>query len=408
MLRLNVFLRLSALLLLAAAIGGCTTPPPKPEVKREPIFYPPPPDEARIQFLYNFHGTVDFARPVSKGGFWEFLVGAPPPEADFTVTKPYGIAMANHKIFVTDTVGDRIGIFDVKNEEAMMFGRAGRGALKKPVNIRIGSDHLMYVADSGRKQVVVFDESGRYVTEYGDGKTIRPIDALPMGDELYVLNVLDTKTANELKDNAQDVLVFDMKTHVLKRTIGKRGTDVDAAMFNYPNCLAGDTEGNLYVCDAMNFRIKKFDPSGKMVHTFGQAGDTVGTFARPRGVTVDRQGIIYVIDSKSHVVQMFNKEGKTLMGFGGLGQEDGKLFLPAQVTLDYDHVEDFRKYIDPNFDAEYLVLVTNQYGPNKVSIFAFGRLRTQPAASATAAPSPTASTNTPVATPAPVPSPEKK
>jgi len=45
--------------------------------------------------------------------------------------------------------------------------------------------------------------------------------------------------------------------------------------------------------------------------------------------------------------------------------------------------EPFRKYIAPNFEAEYLILVTNQLGPNKVSIYAFGKgpasAATQPA-----------------------------
>ncbi len=345
---------------------------------------------------------MDFARPQAKGSFWEWLVGLPPAAADFTVVKPYGLAMLNHKLFLSDTEGSLIGIFDLKNEEAELFGRSGRGALKKPVNIRIGPDHLLYVADTGRRQVVVFNEDGRYVTEYGDGKTIRPVDVLPTDNEIYVLNVIDNKMAEDMKDNAQNIKVFDRKTHAIKNTIGKRGQG--EGMFTYPNSLAGDKDGNVYVCDAMNFRIEKFDSTGKLLHTFGSAGDTAGTFARPRGLAIDRSGIIYVIDSKSHVVQLFDKDGRILMFFGGFGEEDGRLFLPAQIIVDYDHVADFKKYIDPSFDAEYLILVSNQFGPNKVSVFAFGHLRTQ--ADVPAAPKP--GSPTPATTPAPAPAAEKK
>jgi hypothetical protein len=53
------------------------------------------------------------------------------------------------------------------------------------------------------------------------------------------------------------------------------------------------------------------------------------------------------------------------------------------VVISYDIAEPFRKYIAPNFEAEYLIFVTNQLGPNKVSIYAFGKgpalAATQPA-----------------------------
>ena len=41
--------------------------------------------------------------------------------------------------------------------------------------------------------------------------------------------------------------------------------------------------------------------------------------------------------------------------------------------IDYNHLAYFSEYLDPNFQAEALVIVTSQFGPRLVNIFALGR-----------------------------------
>ena len=65
------------------------------------------------------------------------------------------------------------------------------------------------------------------------------------------------------------------------------------------------------------------------------------------------------------------------MFFGVPGKSEAALNLPAKVLIDYDHTERYRRYAAPGFELEYLVLVTNQYGNRKVSVYGFGhRLKT--------------------------------
>jgi hypothetical protein len=47
------------------------------------------------------------------------------------------------------------------------------------------------------------------------------------------------------------------------------------------------------------------------------------------------------------------------------------LNLPAKVVIDYDNVGLFADRIAPGDKVEYRVLVTSQYGANKVSVFGF-------------------------------------
>ena len=46
------------------------------------------------------------------------------------------------------------------------------------------------------------------------------------------------------------------------------------------------------------------------------------------------------------------------------------MYLPAKVIVDYDHLYLFEDLVDPAYEAKHLVIVTNQYGWDKVSIYA--------------------------------------
>jgi Gluconolactonase len=86
-------------------------------------------------------------------------------------------------------------------------------------------------------------------------------------------------------------------------TVGFKDGQGAAAQFKYPQGICIDTQGNLYVTDSENFRIRKITPSG-LVSTFagsGVAGQADGTginaqLALPRGMCIDTQGNIYFID----------------------------------------------------------------------------------------------------------------
>ncbi len=102
----------------------------------------------------------------------------------------------------------------------------------------------------------------------------------------------------------------------------------------------------------------------------GKYGNGYGMFVRPKGIAVDREGVLYVVDAGFQNVQMFNEQGQLLMFFGGPYQGPGTMYLPAKVTIDYENVDLFRDRVHRGLEAKYLVIVTNQYGPDKISIYA--------------------------------------
>jgi hypothetical protein len=78
------------------------------------------------------------------------------------------------------------------------------------------------------------------------------------------------------------------------------------------------------------------------------------------------------VDAAAPVVQLFDHQGKLLMFFGQPATSgDAGLYLPAGITVDYENADLFQKYAAPGYKFEYVILLTNQVGPQKVSIFGF-------------------------------------
>jgi sugar lactone lactonase YvrE len=129
-----------------------------------------------------------------------------------------------------------------------------------------------------------------------------------------------------------------------------------AAQFAYPSSVAVDSAGNLYVADTVNCTIREMTPVGTnwVVTTLaGQVGctgtnDGTGNAARfyyPNGVAVDNAGNVYVADTVNHTIRKVTPVGTnwvvtTLVGqAGSAGANDGTnsaaLFNgPAAVAVD--------------------------------------------------------------------------
>lgn len=336
-------------LILFAA--GCSAPKKTPPVA---VFFPPPPAPPRIQFLTSFSGLKDIEE---QSAFNRFVVGE---KQDIKVDKPYGVALYNGKIYVCDT-NNTVVVFDLKGKVfASLSGAVGQGMLRQPINISIDSDGTKYVADPVRGQVVAFDRNDQYLKAYGTPGGWRPVDAVPYEGRLYVADL-----------EKGLVRIFDKESGQQLKTIGDKGAPSER--LDRPTNLAFDREGYLYVSDVGRFQVVKFDRDGHFKTTFGNPGDNLGHFARPKGITVDREGRLYAVDAAFENVQIFGNQGRLLMFFGGGGDQPGNLRLPAKVALDYDNLQYFRSYLQPGFNAEYLILVTSQFGDRRINVFAYGK-----------------------------------
>jgi sugar lactone lactonase YvrE len=147
-------------------------------------------------------------------------------------------------------------------------------------------------------------------------------------------------------DSAGNVYVAESNKHRINKitpdgtvdTLAGRGTAAYldgqgmSARFNTPTGVAVDSAGTVYVADDGNHRIRKITPGGTVstLAGSGTAGYAEGTgtsaqFNQPRGVAVDSAGNVYVADDGNHRIRKITPGGtvSTLAGSGTAGYAEG-------------------------------------------------------------------------------------
>jgi outer membrane protein assembly factor BamB len=345
--------RFFAILLIVLVAGGCAS---TSELKEASVFFPDPPELPHVQYLTSFTSSLDIEP--KRSSFARFITGT--KEVVRRLDKPYGVAIYDGKIYVCDS-NSTVMVFDLnKKTFAPHEGAQGLGKLVQPINISVDKNGNKYVSDPIRKQVVEFDKNDFYVKTYGDAGDWKPVDAVVYEDKLYVADIKNS-----------EIKVFSLETGEQVQSLGHQGEKKD--WLSLPTNLAFDSDGFLYVSDAGRFQILKLDRDGNLRGTIGSVGTQLGFFARPRGVAFDKNNHLYAVDAAFDNVQLFTRDGQLLLFFGKAGNKAGDLYLPAKVVVDYQNIEYFKRYADPAFNVEAIILVTSQFGARLVNVYALGK-----------------------------------
>lgn len=116
--------------------------------------------------------------------------------------------------------------------------------------------------------------------------------------------------------------------------IGSKGSE--PGKFHYPRGLAvvKTAHGSLIVvCDAWNHRIQVFEPDGKFVREFGKIGDGAGEFNEPTAVVAADDGNFWVLDRCNHRIKLMNVAGQTLSIIGSRMSVDNEII--SNSLMDY-------------------------------------------------------------------------
>ena len=300
------------------------------QVDTSTLVWPSPPDQPRIRYLNQYFGELDLlGKKQAKGGILERIAGVNvTPEERPRLSKPYGVAVdSKGRLYVTDTGKSLVFVFDLENKKLEFRGDKAPANILMPIGVAVDDADRLFVSDSKLHQITCFGPNGNVEGAFGANDLQRPA-GMAVDNPLRRLYVADVA--------GKRIAVFDLDSFKLIRyfaEIKDKDADRTGALTN-PNSIAIDPDGLLYITDAIVPRVIVYDTDGNFVRAWGKRGDGPGMFARPKGIAIDADGHVYVADAVLNRLQVFSPEGKPLLSFSGNGWGPGQFMLMAGLAID--------------------------------------------------------------------------
>src|SRR5262249_21288751 len=246
---------------------------------------------------------------------------------------------------------------------------ASAARLNSPRALAFDSQGNLYIADTLNNVVRRADRNGIIATVAGNGEpgnsgdggpaTVARLNspagmAIGVGDTVYIA---DTGN-NRVRKLTADGTISPYAGTGEPRYAGDGGPATSAPL-NYPSGLAFDDEGNLYIADSFNNRVRKVDLDGLITTVAGtgargSSGDgglarvaelnlATGSVTSGQALAVDTQGNLYIADAENHRVRKVALNGVITTvagnGHGGYSGDGGPatsatLNSPRGVAVD--------------------------------------------------------------------------
>lgn len=237
------------------------------------------------------------------------------------LNRPNGVAVApDGTLLVVDKNHYRVVRMDESGRVLSQFGGLGDRPhhLPAPYDIAVGPGGEIYVCDrayspgGGFKDhdgVKIFSPDGRFLREVGgqdygsDDPTNGP----------YGLDVDSAGNVYIADYHRNRIRVYDAAGELL-RSFGRQGEG--PGEFNAPNDVAVDeARGVVYVVEAINARVQKLTLEGEPLLSFGRYGPEEDAFSYPQYADVDADGNVYVSDMGNRRIKMYDPDGRFLRAF---------------------------------------------------------------------------------------------
>jgi sugar lactone lactonase YvrE len=229
-----------------------------------------------------------------------------------------------------------VSTFAGSGDVGLSNGSGITATFKSPSSVKIGSDGNLYVGDWLNNVIRKIDPASAAVTTFAGTGTPGFLN----GDKSTALfngtaNIMFDKSGNLFVADEQNSSIREIKTDGTVITIAGDGTpgfqdgDASTAEFNLPEGMVMDTNGDIYVADNANNRIRKITMATGKVSTYAGTGApglnngaiASATFHSPYGITMDAGGNIIVGDIANNVIRKINVSTGTVSTLAGTGTQ---------------------------------------------------------------------------------------
>ena len=286
---------------------------------------------------------------------------------------PQGVAVdGSDNLYFAEVSNQRIRRVDadtgiiatVAEERSGDGGPATAAHLNFPQGVETDGAGNFYVADTLNYRIRKIDAAGNISTFAGTGKNgfsgdgglataaqmEQVVDTALDGDgNLYIADAFN----HRIRKVDADTKIISTFAGNGTRGFGGDGDQATAATLHYPWSVALDGDGNLYIADRENHRIRKVDADTKIISTVaggGTGGDgslaTAAQLNSPPGVALDGDGNIYIANARTHSIRKVDADtgiistiaGNGTQGFSGDGGQAtaAQLNFPHSLALDGD------------------------------------------------------------------------
>jgi outer membrane protein assembly factor BamB len=304
------------------AIGGdgaTLTAGPVPSAAAVPSAVTPP----SVAPVPNLQTTVEW---VATSGDTDFV--------------PWDLAKApDGRLWAAEGLADRFAIFTSDGTFVETWGSSGRGdgqfdltrANGDPYGtVAFARDGSFFVLDAGNHRIQAFDAERRFVRAWGaigtgPGQFNDPVGIALDGDGN--VNVLD---------DVRGVIETYRPDGTIVSTIPAFPAELGPT--DGANQLSVGPNGHFYVSVIGPMVVAEIDRDGKLVATYGAAGEPGSLNEQPFVMRFDADGRLYVTQGPTRRdapgVLIFAADGTYLGGFGPLGIGDGDLGFPWGLIVD--------------------------------------------------------------------------
>lgn len=267
--------------------------------------------------------------------------------------------------YIADRSGGRIVKVDSRNTATTLAGNGsfkfgGEGGRSTSANLNVPNGVVadgagnVYLADSFNHRIRFVNAAGQISTVAGAA------DSTGLGDGGPATSARVKIPFAAALDGAGNMYIADPEDNRVRKvdsrgtitTLAGQGTfgfggdggPASAALLDFPTGVAVDSNGNVYIADRENHRIRRVTPAGIITTVAGSgrigfAGDggfaIDASFNLPHGVAVDAAGNIYIADLFNHRIRKVDTSGiiSTVAGNGIAGfAGDGGLATSALLN----------------------------------------------------------------------------